>query len=232
MKRTKLAVGIAATALLLFCVAAQADIITYTQTLGPTAGTWSGNFTIPKFDASLGTLRSVKVTFLGSMSGSVGWENTHPTQPKDGTNLFTADVNANLSVTLPTTTVVPITVGDTLQYNLTKFDGTIDYAGTSGATTALGTYSGSSAITYTLPADLALFIGSGNLVIPITATSGFSNLTGFAPGHYELSNLITSYGNIKVEYDYFIPEPGSLALLGLGLPMAGVWLRRRRSKQP
>ena len=25
------------------------------------------------------------------------------------------------------------------------------------------------------------------------------------------------------------PEPGSLALLGLGLPMAGVWYRRRRS---
>ena len=26
-----------------------------------------------------------------------------------------------------------------------------------------------------------------------------------------------------------VPEPGSLALLGLGLPLAGVWFRRKRS---
>jgi hypothetical protein len=31
--------------------------------------------------------------------------------------------------------------------------------------------------------------------------------------------------------DPTVPEPGSLALMGLGLPMAGLWLRKRRSAQ-
>jgi hypothetical protein len=85
----------------------------------------------------------------------------------------------------------------------------------------------SNSLLLTNPLDLAIFIGSGFLDLPIDAY-GFSNHTG--GGNISFLSSTSALGNVAVTYDYteYVPEPGSLSLLGSGLMALGVFGRRKR----
>jgi hypothetical protein len=90
------------------------------------------------------------------------------------------------------------------------------------------TFTGTRSITITDPSQLSLFLGSGKFVLPASATFGATlHKTG---GNYN-SYLVTDAGlTVNLSYNV-VPEPPSVALLGLGtggLLMASR-LRRRRA---
>lgn len=79
--------------------------------------------------------------------------------------------------------------------------------------------------TYTDPTDLALFTGSGNILLPIDAVGESSHTGG---GNVSFLSETDAYADATVTYTYIpAPEPVTLALFGSGLVGGGL-LRRRR----
>jgi hypothetical protein len=82
-------------------------------------------------------------------------------------------------------------------------------------------------------ADLGL---DGSLIGIGTATwdTLAYDATFFTP--VDITNAHSISGKYQLVIDYYytgqpVPEPGSLALLGLGLPMMGMWFRRKRTSK-
>jgi hypothetical protein len=90
-------------------------------------------------------------------------------------------------------------------------------------------FTGSKSLTITDPGQLSLFTGTGTVGLPAFATAGsfFSTTSGNGSG-----SILTFAGlTVTLSYTYVVPEPSSVALLGLGgggILLAG-GLRRRRA---
>lgn len=210
-------------ALLFLCSTAIASTVTYgPASFGPATTNWSSSLTLPKWDPALfpgQTLTGVSFTLNGSVSGSAKFESLDASP---------ATVNMNLQATITLTdpssnvlaTVIPVASTSDL---VSAFDGAIDFGGTSGvsypALSGSNSASGSSG-------NLPLFTGSGNIVLPISA-SGTSSGSG-------AGNLITVFAtaagaDASVTYTYqAVPEPSTLVLAAFGtLAVVGACLRRR-----
>jgi hypothetical protein len=90
-------------------------------------------------------------------------------------------------------------------------------------------FTGTKSVTITDPSQLALFTGNGTLGLPAFATAGETVTVNGGNG----SGMILTYAGVTVSlsYNYVVPEPSSMALLGLGgggLLLVGR-LRRRRT---
>jgi PEP-CTERM motif len=74
--------------------------------------------------------------------------------------------------------------------------------------------------------DFAKFVGPGTVTFDVVATAGFNipNTSGNATG----TALSYAFPDMVLTYVYTIPEPSSLALLGLGV---GGWLLARRHRR-
>jgi collagen type I/II/III/V/XI/XXIV/XXVII alpha len=163
---------------------------------------WQDSLAIKQFDTSLGTLESVNIVLSGDLLASVAAENGDAT----ASNVATSQT-ATLSLDLPgTTEAVAATVSDSML--LVGYDGTQDFAGTSGRidhgltqTTTIGSQ-------LTGPGGLAAFTGQGSVAVPIAA-SGTSSLDG--PGNL-LARLIAEAGaTVTVSYSYLPTLPVTLA---------------------
>jgi len=214
-------------------VTASADMVSYTASVGATLGNWTRSVSIPKFDpfnpnpaipgSAPGTLRGIIFELEAGVSGDAIVENHASTsQP------FAVTLGATVTLERPdlTTLVVSIPLVNSPSQSIGPYDGKYDYTGTDSYTwTGLTATKTETKVAPPPTSDLALFTGTGDISLPVKAEADNSY-----NGHgFDRSKFTTwANANIRVTYLYYTPEPGSLALLGLGLPLAGIWFRRRK----
>jgi hypothetical protein len=182
--------------LLAVTLAAQAraaEISPPPATFGPTATNWDTVLSFDRFDPALGTLTQVEVTLTGAINGDAKYESTDP----NATNV-TLQLAANVNLQRPNNNDILI-VNPATQRMVSPgpYDGTPDFGGSSGGTLFNLTGSDSDTTVLTNPADLALFIGTGQIQLPASAR-GASSDNGSG-------NLITEYtvrAEVSVEVIY------------------------------
>jgi hypothetical protein len=160
------------------------------------------------FSSTMGTLTEVDVVTSGTFSTEFAAENL-----ASSSNAITGTTTANLSINVPSG-AIPVSIPSvTDTFNASPFDGTLDYAGTSGKEFAAVTSSSATQTTVlTSPAALAAF--TGNFRIPITV-SGHANGTATSTnGNITDSFHTQTSATITVIYHY---DP-SLPSLNPGTP--------------
>lgn len=182
---------------------------------------------IQKFDPSLGTLKSAKLTFDTGLWQKAYYEHFGIAAPSGAPVDF--DFSANLSLkSSGGSSIFDIPLTGAHDFTVSSFDGGLDFAGTSGrkfATSLNGQYQ--QAKTITDAAALAGFIGAGSIDYTFSASALFSV---FGPGNLNAGVLTLAKGALRVDYEYekestSVPEP--TALLGLGLVAGGAMVQRR-----
>ena len=228
MKRKFLTAAISTAVLALGAAGAKATILT--ETVGPTlfnnggsnyAAGIGGSFNFPEFDPSLGVLLSVQLTVQGnSFGGSNGLHNFAA-----NAGLANVSIGSKITVTGPSALVVLTDPNQTVNGAVTAYTGnsTFDFTG-SDALYVSGT-SSTDTESSTLLSSFAPYEGLGNVTFNFTSSVDTSSNATVSP---EItSSTATTYNfTPTVVYTYSVPEPGSLALLGLG--SASTLLRRRR----
>jgi hypothetical protein len=232
--------------------AADAAVQTQTETLNPTQpafgpGVGNNPLVFNKFDPTQGTLnsvtldmsytsnRQVTITFTGPSAASVTTSSL--SNPSQGGTISignpgatTSTAGSLLSATLPvlkySVNDSTNTSGQTTVYSTTGAAGTLPLQAfnTSGAPVS-SSQSGTASTTLT-GAQLALFTGSGQVGLPVFATNP---MTQTATDQTAKASVQTLDGvSLTLTYNYTpnaVPEPSSVALLGLG--GGGILLVRR-----
>lgn len=215
---------LAACALVALGTTAQAAVLTYTDAIISTATDWTSTLSVPKFNPALGTLTNINITLTGTVLGNVMVESMSASPANVTTNLA-----ASLTLTRPDSTTLLVSFpAFTATQAFTAYDGTLDFAGTSGITYAAINSSQTAFVSTPPPAtDLSLFTGSGTISLPISA-HGASSVTG--SGNLVAGFQTRAAAMLQIDYIYdaiAVPEPTALALLGLGVIGAGMRRRRR-----
>lgn len=199
------AVAVAATAL---AVPVPPQEVCYERQIDLATTNWNNMIEIPRFDPALGDLLAVNWVLTGYVEGNASFESL---------DAAPAVVTMNLQATItlfapdnsPLDVVIPVV--QTMD-NVSEFDGTIDFGGTSGRS-YLGVNDSEQVVNSSSdPGVLALFTGLGNVSLPVSA-AGTSSATG-------AGNLVTIFqtaasAHIEICYKY-VPEPSTLALLAVG----------------
>ena len=200
--------------------AAQASTLTYKSTVDLEKTNFEKQIFLPKFDSSLGNLESVLFELNANVQGSVELEN-RDAQAALVTGNLAAEIglkkpdNSLLLVALPTASV---------EQKLNKYDGTLDFDGTSGVKlTDISNTKEESAL-LTIPNDFTPFVGDGSFNLLVEAI-GNSKATG-------AGNLLAGFetyagATVAVSYTYAkkdeptprkkVPESGVSATILIGL---------------
>jgi hypothetical protein len=218
--------AVAALAALIICFAstqAAAGTTTDSDTTGLILTDFSETLSVDQFDSSLGTLTQVTLTVSGQLQGAGKYENSNSYAVND-TMRYLLDQALDVTWLSGTLLGVDQNLDNTIPVVADPFDGVVDYAGPSGYTEPANTQSDSQIYVFTLPGDLAAFIGSGTVDFSAIADA---TATIYPPNGVISATYSLGEATIEVEYLYTpIPEPGLLALAAGGA--IALRLRRRR----
>jgi len=161
---------------------------------------WNTTLSIPKFTGDCECLQSISFQLCGHVEGSAKFESMDA-------SATTVMMNLQSTITLSrpdmSTLVVTIPLANTSDY-VTAFDGVIDFGGTSGKTYAALAGDDVDSFVSTSPSDFALFCGTGNINLPISAL-GTSN--GSGAGNLILQFTTSASANATVTYTYDCGTP-------------------------
>ncbi len=199
-----------------------ADMESHSASIPLQTTNWDINLApIPLFDPSLGTLNSVEFMLTGEIEGDLRWESLDAAPT-------TVDLKLQATITLqrPDNSVLVVTIPvANISDPVSAFDGLIDFGGTSGGEMLGLMASTTESFTTFDAADLALFTGVGNIVLPVSA-EGTS--TGSGAGNLLLQFNTDAGAGVIVKYNFTpIPEPSTALLVVGGLVGVGLVLKRR-----
>ncbi|MEM7579290.1 MAG: choice-of-anchor E domain-containing protein [Cyanobacteria bacterium P01_A01_bin.80] len=200
--------------------AAQASMLTYKSTVDLEKTNFEKQINLPKFDSSLGELESVLFELSGNVQGSVELENRDAQAA-----LVTGNLAAEISLKKPDNSLLLVALPTTsVEQKLNKYDGTLDFDGTSGVTLTDISNTKQESASLTNPDDFTPFIGDDSFNLLLEAI-GNSKATG-------AGNLLAGFetyagATIKVSYTYAnkdepirkrkVPESGLPGTIFIGL---------------
>jgi hypothetical protein len=226
MKKSLLAVAL--TGLLAFAASAQAATVSFSVDRPIGLTDWTDSLALNKFDTSLGHLTSIKFTLTGSVSGRGLAENLDEDAP---TSVL---LNLASTVTLYRPDASTLVVTNPLfsqTMNLAAFDGNIDFAGPSGATTGLRTASATEFVISTSANDFALFSAQGGGLINL-GISGAGVSEAIGSGNLASGFETAAGARATVTYNYApVPEPETYAMMLTGLGLLAFARRRQAAKK-
>ena len=176
---------------------ARADELCFGASVPLQTTSYSSSVTVPKFNPALGTLTGVRIQLASTILGDPAVEN-QDAQAAQTILTFCADVR----VRRPDNTIVALVVPVAQFFDsLAAFDGTVDFAGTSGVTHAGATASSQTLMTLSAPGDLALFAGPLNGFATITLPVDAQN-TAFAQAPAGSTIALPQQASIAVSVCY------------------------------
>lgn len=177
-----------------------ADTIVHTGSIPLASTNWADSITIPKFDVAGCTLDSVCVSLDGHVEGEAKFE-SQDASPATVTMSLQATISLQRPDSTPLVTVIPL-VGTS--DDVTAFDGVIDFGGTSGRTYSDLSGDKTESGCTSDPADLALFTGTGDIVLPAEA---LGSSFGSGAGNLILQFTTSASVGATVTYYYDCPSP-------------------------
>lgn len=150
---------------------------------------------IPKFDVTDGELRAIEIHFSGFVNGFAKYEGAE--LQESTTTVF---VNADVQLQRPDGTVIAlVTPSSRIDATLPAFDGELDLDGPSGQSAAQVDGTASKTVRLTDEADLRLFTGDGEMLLP---TVGKTRSRVRGPGNFTAMVTASASANVTVQYIY------------------------------
>ena len=200
--------------------------ITFSSSIPLTAADVSSNFTLPRFDPSLGTLTSVDLTFSSAASGNARFENRSSRAATVLVNLSADSIvsfGSLASVFGSDLTIIP---SQSYTYSVARYDGITDFSGASGRTVN-GLSASTVASLNNLTTNLADITGVTDFNLPFT---GFQNSSVTGSGNFDSQITTNISGDIPITYNYdAAPTPVPFDFepsLGLSV-LGGLFLGRK-----